>query len=339
MNLAEIQNPTLRNMLQKFEAMSQEELIAIGLTPKLRDGFLKNVVVPTGSGEDQVKKCWGWKGMVVKNPKSRGIIYDCGTNHYAYRVAYGLYHHRRLIKGKVICHRCPDHENPICSTPLHLHEGSIRDNFMDLVVYGTMWYGDKNGSRTHPEARPRGIGHPRAQIKDPKLVQVLRATYDKVAGDKTGVIAALAQRFSLKECVVSSVVHRQGRGYAEIKDAPGMALDISELEIHQHGTSGDIHPKAKMSVTLVKLYFFLNGIALTKADRLFLRKFVSSKYKVSPDSLYDIARSRSRENLTKDLHTQIEKWEPFSLTSEFLERVFVAIKPLKKPKEIAKNGI
>jgi hypothetical protein len=62
--------------------------------------------------------------------------------------------------GKIICHAC---DNPPCVNVTHLWLGTHAQNIADRDAKGRTATGDRNGSRTHPERRPRGpaMRHPK----------------------------------------------------------------------------------------------------------------------------------------------------------------------------------
>lgn len=103
---------------------------------------------------------------------------------YANRVAFFLATGAWPIKHAL--HHC---DNPLCVKaiadehgPAHIYDGSDADNARDREARNRggqgLRTGARNGSRTHPERRPRGEGHWGCKLKDADIDRVfeLRAT-------------------------------------------------------------------------------------------------------------------------------------------------------------------
>lgn len=100
-------------------------------------------------------KCWNWtNGKDRDGYGSFNIGYD---NLRAHRFAYYL-HNKVDPKELQVCHTC---DNPSCVNPNHLFLGTTQDNTKDRDLKGrhNPARGDKQGSRTKPETRPRGKDH------------------------------------------------------------------------------------------------------------------------------------------------------------------------------------
>jgi hypothetical protein len=92
-------------------------------------------------------ECWEWQGPV--NSSGYGGIqmgsYTVGVHVAAFLLMFGS-----VAPGNQVCHHC---DNPRCCNPLHMFEGTQRDNMLDAAAKG------RNGSQLYPERRPRGDRH------------------------------------------------------------------------------------------------------------------------------------------------------------------------------------
>jgi hypothetical protein len=74
----------------------------------------------------------------------------------ANRIALELKLGRPIAPGMEALHTC-DHRE--CCNPAHLYEGTHQQNMDDKTARGRCATGDRHGSRTHPNALPRGSDH------------------------------------------------------------------------------------------------------------------------------------------------------------------------------------
>ena len=100
--------------------------------------------------------CWPWLGGVSDNGYSTGYgHFNVGGKAVgAHRIAYLIVHGK--LPRLNICHSC---DTPLCMNPAHLFTGTQAANIADMVAKGRQAKGDRNGSRLHPEAMPRGDAH------------------------------------------------------------------------------------------------------------------------------------------------------------------------------------
>lgn len=117
-------------------------------------------------------KCWISKGY--KLPAGYIILYSNGKRKYAHRLSYEL-KFGEIPKGLYVCHKC---DNPPCHRPSHLFLGTQKDNIADMVKKGRSAYGDKNGSRKHPERMPRGINHVNSKLNPSKIRRIRKMWSD-----------------------------------------------------------------------------------------------------------------------------------------------------------------
>lgn len=99
-------------------------------------------------------ECWPWTAGM--RTRGYGQFKAARRNIIAPRLAFFL--QRGIDPFPLdICHAC---DNPPCCNPSHLFAGTQDQNNKDMTAKGRSARGDKSGSRTHPESRPRGDNHP-----------------------------------------------------------------------------------------------------------------------------------------------------------------------------------
>lgn len=111
--------------------------------------------------------CLLWEGCTNKG---YGVTWVDGKNRMVHRLVW-QYYHGPIPDGMCICHKC---DVLLCVNIDHLFIGSQAENRMDCVkkerhakgsMVGTSFkvesrcYGDRNGSRKHPERLMRGENH------------------------------------------------------------------------------------------------------------------------------------------------------------------------------------
>src|SRR5262245_8081158 len=94
--------------------------------------------------------CIVWCGKV--HASGYGVVHRDGRDWLTHRYAWFLTHGERPRLH--VLHKCVAKRR--CVNPDHLYLGTDRDNGADTRRTGRSATGDKNGSRTHPERRPRG---------------------------------------------------------------------------------------------------------------------------------------------------------------------------------------
>ncbi len=108
---------------------------------------------------------------------------------------------RRLLPGLLALHDC-DIKN--CHEPLHLYEGDHKQNALDAVNRGRSAFGDRNGSRVHPESLKPCIGeiHGGSKLRE-WMVTLIRKLYN--SGDWPQEY--LAEWFGVSQRTISKIVN------------------------------------------------------------------------------------------------------------------------------------
>ncbi len=98
---------------------------------------LKRQIVRTDS-------CWLWTGCTDKN--GYGLFHPgSGNPKRVARLVYEATHGVSLEEATLVCHNCPDGDNPSCCNPDHLFLGTHQDNRADCVKKGRQAKGEGNG--------------------------------------------------------------------------------------------------------------------------------------------------------------------------------------------------
>ena len=149
------------------------------------------------------RDCWEWTGARLLRPGANyGRFWTGEREVKAHRFSYELFI-GPIPEGLFVCHRC---DNPPCVNPAHLWVGTHDDNMADKKAKGRNCYGPANGSRTHPERRPRGEGSPVAVLSDAAALAFFEAY---CSGD--GGQAKLAQSFGISRGTASNILLGKGR--------------------------------------------------------------------------------------------------------------------------------
>lgn len=142
--------------------------------------------------------CWPWTGSTFHS--GYGQSHRLGEV-LAHRVAWTATNGSIPKEGKnCVCHHC---DNKVCCNPAHLFLGSHKDNVADRDAKGRHYApgptnparGDANGSRLHPESRPRGDSHPAK--RDPRFAARLKA-WHATNPDKSYIARGEAKKLSAK---------------------------------------------------------------------------------------------------------------------------------------------
>lgn len=145
--------------------------------------------------------CWLWTAGLssTERGKDYGALWFEGHVRRAHVVSW-LITNGPLPNGhNCVLHRC---DTPRCVRPSHLFTGTRAINNADRDAKGRCKppCGEANGSRLHPESRPRRTQHALAKLDDAKVAEI-RAAYLQGA-----LQVDLAKRFGIHQTHVSRLV-------------------------------------------------------------------------------------------------------------------------------------
>ena len=129
---------------------------------------------------------------------------DWIAHRYAWSQMHGL-----IPAGLAVCHSC---DNPACINVAHLWLGTLSQNTLDRHRKGRDAVGDRNGSRTRPDRRPRGAAmrHPRmgeANGRAKVTAEDVRVIRDRAAAGVSSEV--LAVDYGLSPTTVRRIILRR----------------------------------------------------------------------------------------------------------------------------------
>lgn len=156
--------------------------------------------------------CWLWSGWLKKDGLPYGLFGYDGKIYRAHQVAWVQAKKKNIPASKIVCHKC-DVAN--CVRPSHLWLGTHLENARDRNEKGRYVNyvhlhpecaakGDRNGSRLHPESRPRGSKHALAKLTETKVVNIRRLYATGNHSYKT-----LAFKFGVTNVLIGMIVRRK----------------------------------------------------------------------------------------------------------------------------------
>lgn len=111
--------------------------------------------------------CWNWTGAL--QGRGYGIISLKHKNLMAHRVSYEI-HNGKINKDNFICHLC---DNRKCVNPLHLFQGTAKDNTQDA----------SNKNRL-----PFGENHHQSKLSEDAVIAIRKLRKNGMSGPKLGKI-------------------------------------------------------------------------------------------------------------------------------------------------------
>lgn len=148
---------------------------------------------------DQVIKneigCWGWSGSV--STAGYSLIFSNHETKWGHRFSFE-FHKEPIKNGNIICHHC---DNPVCTRPDHLFQGTMRDNIQDCISKGRFKYVSNNC-----KARGEKVGG--SKLKENEVIQIKKMIED---GFDNKFIAEL---FHVRHSTISSI--RVGKTWRHI---------------------------------------------------------------------------------------------------------------------------
>lgn len=132
------------------------------------------------------KGCLEWK--LSCNEDGYGIAWFEGRKNRSHRLAFELFHKRKITEGMCILHTC---DTPKCCRPSHLIEGTHQDNMNDK-------------SLKNRQARLQGETNGRSKLIEAQVLEI-REKYKK----GTNTQKAIAKEYNTVQSIISSIIRRQ----------------------------------------------------------------------------------------------------------------------------------
>lgn len=117
-------------------------------------------------------QCLIWTGSL--SPKGYGKVHWGGRPRRVHRVAWELTNRRPVPTDRVICHNCPDGDNPACFEPTHLWLGTVAENNADKSVKGRAATGQRHSSA---KLTPEQVITIRARVATGEVRRIIAADY------------------------------------------------------------------------------------------------------------------------------------------------------------------
>ena len=122
------------------------------------------------------------------------------AHRWAYEQANGV-----IPDGLWVLHQC---DVKRCVNPDHLYLGTVKDNTRDAVQRGQIATGKRHGSKTKPDAFPRGSCRPNSKLTV-EQVQEIRELFQP----KKWTLQKIADKYGVSISTVSRVI--RGDSYAD----------------------------------------------------------------------------------------------------------------------------
>lgn len=125
--------------------------------------FWKSVTIPIDTS-----KCWEWSS--TRDRKGYGLFSVRSRFNGAHRISY-LLHYGSIAPGLMVLHSC---DNPSCVNPIHLRQGTAKDNAADMVGRGRLRFmiGEKAGRSKLTEEKVLIIRSMAGKISQRDMAQI-----------------------------------------------------------------------------------------------------------------------------------------------------------------------
>lgn len=162
-----------------------------GISPEIRFWrFVDKLSSPNG--------CWLWLGHLDK--RGYGSFTPSRIPIRAHRFAYELVY-GSIPKGILVCHNCPNGDNPSCVNPAHLFLGTQKDNIQDALSKGVKIGWHKTGIvPIINHARGEDCGTSKLSESDVRIIRSLATSMTQ---------KKLAQRFGVRPSAICKVIRRK----------------------------------------------------------------------------------------------------------------------------------
>jgi hypothetical protein len=253
-------------------------------------------------------ECWPWQGATLlmgnKSGGKYGTMTFMGKPMRTHRVAYMIAHNLRPIpRGKVIRHFICHFG--LCCNPAHLKMGTHKQNMEDAKRDGSFATGDRSGSRTHPESRPRGENHPHAKITQKLVVECFRLRFEGLPEYE------IAKKVGLSS--VSAILNRTSWPHVKI---PAEYLQIDTKKLHR-ANNGKAHRRfSDDDIRQARKLFDRGGITVTQIARK-LGRSLTQTWKIVHRKVHaDVAEPGTYQRNAPRVNILRGYWgnEPFSRT-------------------------
>ena len=155
------------------------------MTPKYSPKFILRFNAKINK-TDNPNDCWLWTAG-TKNGYGK-IISDDGKMLRAHRVAFELA--TGINPGKsLVCHNCPDGDNPSCCNPAHLYLGTHTDNNRDTVKKG----------RSNPAKGERNGQHKLTRVQVEEILALHKS--ERITHQK------LANQYGVKRSTITMILN------------------------------------------------------------------------------------------------------------------------------------
>lgn len=137
--------------------------------------------------------CWGWKGIVEKTGYTvLGLRPPIKGHRASWMIHKGL-----IPKGMIVCHNCPNGDDPKCTNPDHLWLGTHKDNTQDKIKKGR-------------SNAPRGIRARHAILNDEKVKQI------RIHLEKGLTCSEIGRQYEVSRKIISRIKNNETWKHVEV---------------------------------------------------------------------------------------------------------------------------